>query len=367
MQSVRSFLTWLMILFCTCGQAQEIVNGSFERGDANPSVSSVNILEGDGRIDGWEVTQNLDYVGGSWAAADGERSIDLNGSLPGTISQRIPTIPGRNYIILFDLAGNIICGPNVKFLRVSAAETEARYQFDINGKSASTMGWRTERFEFQAVADTTVLAFASDMSGICGPALDNVRRIDCNGILNGRATRDSCNLCLTPEDPTFNACLDCAGRPNGASIIDDCGQCASPSSPTFNACFDCFGVQDGGATFDSCGVCRNPSDPAFSRFCDAGKVFAPTAFSPNGDGINDVFKVYTSTLEDAQISYYAIYDRWGALIYRNQNIAFESEEQWWNGRVDDQPAPAGLYVYVIEAIFRSDPPITLRGHVALVR
>jgi gliding motility-associated-like protein len=69
-------------------------------------------------------------------------------------------------------------------------------------------------------------------------------------------------------------------------------------------------------------------------------VFMPSAFSPNGDGVNDYFSfVQHCMLSQMQLD---IYNRWGRLVYSGQG-----PDAQWDGRVDGQMAPEGVYVWVI--------------------
>ncbi|MCS7162005.1 MAG: PKD domain-containing protein [Bacteroidia bacterium] len=69
-------------------------------------------------------------------------------------------------------------------------------------------------------------------------------------------------------------------------------------------------------------------------------LFVPNVFTPNGDGINDVFRVlgHAECVEEL-----AIYDRWGQEIYRTRVLPFV-----WDGRRGGEMAPEGAYVYVIK-------------------
>jgi gliding motility-associated-like protein len=75
--------------------------------------------------------------------------------------------------------------------------------------------------------------------------------------------------------------------------------------------------------------------------CDDCKVFVPTAFTPNGDGLNDIFKVTVGTACPDLLGYrLRIYDRWG-------KKAFESNDPRvnWNPQND---YPQGVYTYTLE-------------------
>jgi choice-of-anchor C domain-containing protein len=159
-------------------QVNLITNGSFEIGpDPDPYLP---LDPGSTAITGWTVTRDqIDYVA-SWVDADGERSLDLNGS-PGVggIAQTFSTIAGQQYLVSFALAGNTyyIRTP-IKQLRVSAAGQSEVFSFDTTGFSDDNMGWVNKTWVFTATASTTTLEFYSlsiePENAVSGPALDNI-------------------------------------------------------------------------------------------------------------------------------------------------------------------------------------------------
>jgi gliding motility-associated-like protein len=85
----------------------------------------------------------------------------------------------------------------------------------------------------------------------------------------------------------------------------------------------------------------------------------PNAFTPNGDGINDVFRIPPGmTLQLTELD---VYDRWGMRVFSTRNIG-----QGWDGTVGGGLAPAGTYVYIVSG---SDlkGPVSAKGTVMLVR
>ncbi len=84
-------------------------------------------------------------------------------------------------------------------------------------------------------------------------------------------------------------------------------------------------------------------------------VFIPNAFSPNGDGLNDTFKVKGIGVKDYLLQ---IYSRWGKLIYESNNL----ETEW-----DAADVPGGTYIYVIHATTLLDKPIEEKGSVTVVK
>ena len=69
-------------------------------------------------------------------------------------------------------------------------------------------------------------------------------------------------------------------------------------------------------------------------------IFVPTAFSPNGDGINDTWRIpFLNSYTGAEVK---VYNRYGQLVY----LAAGSEVNW-DGRFKGKPLPSGSYVWMI--------------------
>ncbi|MEA3476601.1 MAG: gliding motility-associated C-terminal domain-containing protein [Bacteroidota bacterium] len=71
-------------------------------------------------------------------------------------------------------------------------------------------------------------------------------------------------------------------------------------------------------------------------------IFIPNAFSPNNDGLNDEFRVVTSS-DNIRYFRMQVFNRWGMLVFESHDIS-----RGWDGRYKSDPAPSGAYVYKIE-------------------
>jgi gliding motility-associated-like protein len=88
-------------------------------------------------------------------------------------------------------------------------------------------------------------------------------------------------------------------------------------------------------------------------------INAPNVFSPNGDGINDEFRVaYKSIIEFQCI----IYNRWGSKIFEWNDI-----QKGWDGTLNGKPVHEGAYFYVIRARGSDDKVYNLKGDINLLR
>jgi len=88
-------------------------------------------------------------------------------------------------------------------------------------------------------------------------------------------------------------------------------------------------------------------------------LYIPNAFSPNGDGKNDIFQVYGTNVKSVTIW---VYNQWGSLMLQTTNNA-----AGWDGTYKGTPQPVGVYVYYVEAIMNDSQKVTKKGTVTLLR
>jgi gliding motility-associated-like protein len=69
-------------------------------------------------------------------------------------------------------------------------------------------------------------------------------------------------------------------------------------------------------------------------------IFVPNAFSPNGDGINDIF--YVVQFNPLISIYIQIWSRWGELLFEANDLT-----TGWNGEISEAAAEVGAYIRVI--------------------
>ncbi len=92
---------------------------------------------------------------------------------------------------------------------------------------------------------------------------------------------------------------------------------------------------------------------------NCGEPFIPGAFSPNGDGQNDILYVRSPCIKRMD---FIIYDRWGNEIFESQNVS-----DGWNGTYKGQPMNTGTYVYYLKATMLDGTTVERKGNVTLVR
>lgn len=90
-----------------------------------------------------------------------------------------------------------------------------------------------------------------------------------------------------------------------------------------------------------------------------GALYLPNAFTPNGDGMNDIFVPASVDVVDFRME---IYDRWGELLFIS-----EDARQGWNGKVNGTVAQNDVYIFRVSYRLNSGREGTVLGNVTLIR
>jgi gliding motility-associated-like protein len=88
-------------------------------------------------------------------------------------------------------------------------------------------------------------------------------------------------------------------------------------------------------------------------------LLMPTAFTPNNDGLNDVYRIPPNVLLD--LGDFSIYNRWGNRIFSTKNIT-----KGWDGKIDGKPTNSGVFIYIISGN-SGGKQIFLKGTFVLMR
>ncbi|NUO00636.1 MAG: gliding motility-associated C-terminal domain-containing protein [Saprospiraceae bacterium] len=95
-------------------------------------------------------------------------------------------------------------------------------------------------------------------------------------------------------------------------------------------------------------------------------VYIPNAISPNGDGINDGFTLFTGPAAN-RIQSLKIFNRWGGLIYIGKDFPPNEPSLGWDGTFNGEPVNSGVFVYLAEVEFIDGEVVEYKGDVTVVR
>jgi gliding motility-associated-like protein len=164
----------------------------------------------------------------------------------------------------------------------------------------------------------------------------------------------------TPDPPLPNEPIQFTNQSNGATSYlwkfgynDQTSTNANPShlytrSGKFDVCLVAY--NDEGCTDTLC----KPVDAVIDRIADV-----PNAFTPNGDGKNDILYVHGAAIQ--QFSF-KLFDRWGHLIFETTSL-----DRGWDGNYNGQPSPTEGYAYLLDVTFTDGVTLVKKGNITLLR
>ena len=111
--------------------------------------------------------------------------------------------------------------------------------------------------------------------------------------------------------------------------------------------------------------CR-ASDTVLVRVLNELRTFVPNAFTPNGDGVNDLFFPYAGP-EIRQIDRFRVYDRWGTIVHQAENFPPNDPAFGWDGLLNGKPLNSAVFVWTIEFVTAEGREVIQQGDVVLRR
>lgn len=111
--------------------------------------------------------------------------------------------------------------------------------------------------------------------------------------------------------------------------------------------------------------CNITDTISIKTFCPNSEIFIPNAFSPDGDGINDILFVQGTGIK--LIKSFRIYSRWGELVFEKTNFLPGDPSNGWDGKVRGKPAAQDIFVYICEVLCEKGIPATFKGNVAVLK
>jgi gliding motility-associated-like protein len=136
-------------------------------------------------------------------------------------------------------------------------------------------------------------------------------------------------------------------------------------------CIDCinnstFPLQDNTYIFyasnESC------SDSAVINIVvdNARRFFAPNIFSPNRDGINDMFTIFSPDF--GMVKNFIVFDRWGNELFESSNFELNNLDTGWDGKTEgNKTLPPGVYIWYTEIEFLDGITESISGNITIVK
>jgi gliding motility-associated-like protein len=137
-----------------------------------------------------------------------------------------------------------------------------------------------------------------------------------------------------------------------------CSNCAEPEvKVSQDAAITALAVNNYG--------CVSSDTLLVKTFCGSTEVFIPNAFTPDGDGVNDMLFVQGKGIKIVKT--FRIFNRWGELIFEKNNFSPGDERSGWDGKIRGIPAPPDVFVYMCEVVCEKGIPFMFKGNVAIIK
>ena len=214
-----------------------------------------------------------------------------------------------------------------------------------------------------------ITAVVNDNKGT-GPAIPNQAWVETNTLNN----YDSIpympfTVSITPSDTAISRWgnVQLFPQSEGGGIVSyvwkpaaylSCAFCPTPTAaPPHTTLFELQGTNEFYCTDTALAWVRTHSGEG---------VYIPDAFTPNGDGKNDVFYIVSGP-EVTTVKSFGVYNRWGQQVFSMQNFQANSPVYGWDGRVGGKNAPSQVFVYYVTVLLKGGAEKTYKGTVTLIR
>lgn len=144
----------------------------------------------------------------------------------------------------------------------------------------------------------------------------------------------------------------------------------SPTGSVFRSTYPAISVKPRETTeytveVANAGGCTAKDNVTVYVTCDGANVFIPNTFTPNNDGMNDVF--YPRGHGLFRIKSMKIFNRWGEQLFLRNDFQPNNNGGGWDGTYKGKPLNPDVYIYVIEILCDNNSTLLYKGNIALLK
>lgn len=105
--------------------------------------------------------------------------------------------------------------------------------------------------------------------------------------------------------------------------------------------------------------CKGTADVVIKVY-NGPDLYVPSAFTPNGDGLNDIFRPFPVGIKE--LRFFRVFNKWGQLVYSTSTLG-----QGWDGKLNGLDQGTSVFVWMVQGVARDGKVITKKGTVTLIR
>jgi gliding motility-associated-like protein len=191
----------------------------------------------------------------------------------------------------------------------------------------------------------TGLPYSVDTTGIYTVTVIDANQCTATASITATLTCPQVTTAAIPDTIFLSDTTTLFAKPVGSTMIttylwtagDSAGTILSPASSSTQITSSHQGIDTFYVTVTDNNNCTN-TVPVIVTVIELGGLRMPTAFTPNGDHMNDTF--YPVLAAGSRVTTFRIYNRWGELVYNNPS-------QGWDGLYGDKPQATDTYLYFV--------------------
>lgn len=235
----------------------------------------------------------------------------------------------------------------------ATADGEPNVFYQWEPSSAVVSGQGTEQVAFTAISPMTISVEATNAIGCVANESVSLFVNDNLPDITASANPDSIELGESSQLEAFSSVVnDYSWVPDSTlSALNIADPLATPAVTTTYT----VEINDG--------LCPNKADvTVYVKLpeCIEGKIFVPNAFSPNGDGNNDVFYVRSSAPIDG--FYFAVYDRWGQMLFETYD-----QSSGWDGTFELKQLSPAAFAWYCSGFCEGGEEFFIKGNVSILK
>ena len=243
-------------------------------------------------------------------------------------------------------------------LTLSVSSTSITCNLDNNGTSTVSPSGGTGLYNYRwsnGANTPTIINLPASVYSVTVTDTNNCTAIDSVNIIPGFIVTAtvSGNVTISPGDSTI---LSTSGGVSYAwtpSIGLSCITCYSPTASPAITTIYCVVVTDANGCTDTACVIITVEIPC-------GKIFVPTAFSPNIDMVNELLCIKGTDCVKSFV--FIIYGRWGEKVFETTD-----PKACWDGKYNDKELNTSVFVYYLKATLTNQEVVEKKGNISLIR
>jgi gliding motility-associated-like protein len=100
-------------------------------------------------------------------------------------------------------------------------------------------------------------------------------------------------------------------------------------------------------------------------FCENSQVFIPNAFTPDGDGVNDILMVRGKGI--VTVKFFRIFNRWGELVFERTSFPPNVASYGWNGKIKGIVGGPDVFVFTAEVVCENGTSFVYKGNTSIIK